>query len=278
MIVTGDVGEIRSYRSQDLSMNWGFVPTMGYLHDGHLSLVRRAKEENDAVAVSIFVNPTQFSPNEDLATYPRDAIRDIRLLSEHKVDLVFTPEVMTMYPPGFQTTVAVEEVSKALEGRARPFHFQGVTTIVAKLFNIIQPTRAYFGQKDAQQCVVIKQMVNDLDIDLEIVVCPIIREDDGLAMSSRNVRLSIDDRAAATIIYRSLQEAARRYDEGERDAEKLRQFMLDMIATETRARVDYVSVADPTTLQELSTIDQGALLSVAVKFGKVRLIDNIQLI
>lgn len=277
MIVTSAVSEVRSIREQDRSSQWGFVPTMGYLHEGHLSLVRQARKENDAVVVSIFVNPTQFAPEEDLDTYPRDFERDIRMLAEHQVDLVFIPDVETMYPQGFQTYVSVEQVSKVLEGRARPSHFQGVTTIVVKLFNIVQPAKSYFGQKDAQQCVVIKRMVEDLEFDLEIVVCPIVREHDGLAMSSRNVRLSPGDRDAAPIIYKSLKETAGRLKAGERNGDKLRQIMQDMLASEARARVDYVSVADPISLEELSVVESAALLSTAVYFGSIRLIDNIQL-
>lgn len=277
MIVTDTVSEVRSTHRQNPTAQWGFVPTMGYLHEGHLSLVRRAREENDVVAVSIFVNPTQFTPDEDLYTYPRDLDRDIQLLSEHQVDLVFAPEVETIYPVGFQTTVSVELVSKSLEGRARPSHFQGVTTVVTKLFNIVRPAKSYFGQKDAQQCVVLKQMVKDLDFDLEIVVCPIVRESDGLAMSSRNARLSPENRAAAPIIYRSLAETARRFREGERNGDELRQIMHEMLASETRARVDYISLADSTNLEEVSTAKRGTLLSTAVCFGSVRLIDNVRL-
>lgn len=277
MIVTGAVSEVRSIRNRDRSAQWGFVPTMGYLHEGHLSLVRQARKENEAVAVSIFVNPRQFGPEEDLDTYPRDFERDIRVLAEQQVDLVFTPDMETMYPQGFQTYVSVEQMSRVLEGRSRPSHFQGVTTVVAKLFNIVRPTKSYFGQKDAQQCVVIKQMVKDLDFELEIVICPIVREQDGLAMSSRNVRLSLEDRAAAPIIYNSLIETSKRFRAGERNGDKLRQVMHDMLATEARARIDYVSVADPASLEELSIVERGALLSTAVYFGSIRLIDNMHL-
>lgn len=277
MIITGSISEVRSIRYQEISAQWGLVTTMGYLHEGHLSLVRQARKENDAVAVSIFVNPGQFTPEEDLDSYPRDFESDIRRLAEHQVDLIFKPDVETMYPHGFQTMVSVEEVSRVLEGKSRPSHFQGVTTVVAKLFNIVRPAKSYFGQKDAQQCVVIKRMVEDLDFDLEIVVCPIVREPDGLAMSSRNVRLSMEDRAAAPIIYNSLVETAKRYKMGERNGNKLRQAMREMLATEARARVDYVSVADPMSLEELSNVERGALLSTAVYFGRTRLIDNMHL-
>jgi pantoate--beta-alanine ligase len=274
MIVTELIRDVSSYRDQHELTQWGLVPTMGYLHEGHLSLIRQARKENDKLAVSIFVNPTQFAPEEDLESYPRDMDRDIQLLEEEKVDLVFTPTVETMYPYSYQTYVTVKEVSRALEGKTRPAHFQGVTTIVSKLFNIVRPSKAYFGQKDAQQCVVIKRMVKDLNIDVEIVVCPIVRESDGLAMSTRNVRLPREDRAAAPIIYRSLVETTKNFAEGERNADALKRGMLDILSTEPRARADYVSIADAMSLKELTTVERGALLSTAVYFGSIRLIDN----
>ena len=277
MIVTGEIRQIKLIRNQHITDRCGFVPTMGFLHEGHLSLVRKAKEENDIVFVSIFVNPTQFAPNEDLDSYPRDLDRDLRLLSEFDVDVVFTPDEETMYPPGFQTDISVEEFSKFLEGRARPAHFKGVSTVVAKLFNLIDPTNAYFGQKDAQQSVLVKQMVKDLNFDVEIVVCPIVRERDGLAMSSRNTRLSVEDRAAAPVVYQSLLSAFNNFLEGERSGDKLRQQISETLGSEPRARIDYVSVADPTTLKELASITKGALMSTAVYFGDIRLIDNILL-
>jgi pantoate--beta-alanine ligase len=248
---------------------------MGYLHEGHLSLVRRARSENDRVAVSIFVNPTQFAPTEDLASYPRDLRRDLELLQVEDVDLVFNPENDLMYPPNFQTIVRVEEVTKPLEGKSRPTHFEGVTTVVAKLFHIIQPTKAYFGQKDAQQTVVVKQMVADLNFNLELVICPTVRESDGLAMSSRNARLTDEQRAAAPILYRVLSNAASRIEAGEKRGSVLRQQMVDTIKTEPLAKLDYASVADPTTLLEVEEVKDGVLLSVAVFFGDVRLIDNL---
>ncbi|GBD09647.1 Pantothenate synthetase [Candidatus Thermoflexus japonica] len=270
------IAEARAIR-RALPGTWGFVPTMGYLHEGHLSLVRRARAENDHVAVSIFVNPTQFGPHEDYNRYPRDLERDLRLLEPLGVDLVFAPPVEEMYPPGFQTWVVVEEVSRPLEGAARPGHFRGVATVVTKLLNIIQPDRAYFGQKDAQQAVVIRRMVQDLNIPVEIVVCPTVREPDGLAMSSRNTYLSPEERQAATVLFRALQAAKARYEQGERDAERLRAAMREVIQAEPLARLDYVSVADPETLQELSRVEDRALLSLAVYIGKTRLIDNILL-
>ena len=253
---------------------FGLVPTMGALHDGHLSLVRRAKAECDHVGVSIFVNPAQFGPGEDLSKYPRDLDHDLKLLELLGVDVVWTPAPKVVYPPGFQTWVAVEQVSAPLEGKHRPGHFRGVATVVAKLFNAFTPDKAYFGQKDAQQVVVIKQMVRDLNFPLEIVVCPIVREPDGLAMSSRNVYLNPEERKAATVLYRALSAAKAKYDAGERDAEMLRAAMSSTIAAEPLAREEYVSAADPDTLAELERIDKGVLLSMAVRLGRTRLIDN----
>ncbi len=275
MIISGEIEIVRQTRWLDPSLSWGLVPTMGYLHEGHLSLVRQARSENDRVAVSIFVNPTQFAPTEDLASYPRDLKRDLELLQAEEVDLVFIPESDTMYPRNFQTTVRVEKVTKPLEGQARPTHFEGVATVVTKLFNIIQPTKAYFGQKDAQQSVVIKQMVADLNFNLELIICPTVRETDGLAMSSRNARLTAQQRAVAPILYRALSAAASSLDEGERRGLMLRRKMANMIESEPLARLDYASVADPETLVELDEVEEGALLSLAVFFGDVRLIDNL---
>ncbi len=252
----------------------GFVPTMGYLHDGHLSLVRCAKRDNRSVAVSIFVNPTQFGPNEDLESYPRDLDRDLSLLEAEGVDLVWAPTAEVMYPPGFQTWVEVEKITKLLEGKYRPGHFRGVTTVVAKLFNGVQPQRAYFGQKDAQQARVIQQMVRDLNYPIEIVVCPIRREPDGLAMSSRNTYLNPEERKAATVLYRALTAAKKAFEQGERDADALRKIMEDTINAEPLARLQYVSCADPDTLEELHGKVDKALLSMAVFVGKTRLIDN----
>ncbi len=253
----------------------GLVPTMGYLHEGHLSLVKRARAENDLVAVTIFVNPTQFAPNEDFDAYPRDLQRDLALLEQEGVDLVFAPEDAILYPSGFQTAVVVTEITQRLEGASRPTHFQGVSTIVAKLFNILQPDRAYFGQKDAQQVVVVKRMVEDLNFDIKIVVCPIVREVDGLAMSSRNARLTPAERAAAPVLYRALSAARDAIHDGILDGDELRELMAAEIAAEPLARLDYVSVAHPETLQELDRVQDSALLSGAVFVGDVRLIDNI---
>jgi pantoate--beta-alanine ligase len=224
--------------------------------------------------VSIFVNPTQFGPNEDLAKYPRDLERDLSLLEPLGTDLVWNPTLEMMYPDGYQTRVEVEEMTRPLEGAMRPGHFRGVTTVVAKLFNAAQPHKAYFGQKDAQQAAVIRQMTRDLNFPIEIVVCPIVREPDGLAMSSRNVYLDPEQRKAATVLYRSLSAAKEAYDRGERDAEKLRQVMKDVLASEPRAQVQYVSCADYDTLEELETVKGKTLLSMAVFLGNTRLIDN----
>ena len=255
----------------------GLVPTMGYLHEGHLSLVRRAREECDRVVVSIFVNPTQFGPKEDLSRYPRDLDRDLSLLEPLGTDLVWMPTVEMMYPPGYQTWVEVEQITRPLEGAMRPGHFRGVTTVVAKLFNAVQPHRAYFGQKDAQQAAVIRQMARDLSYPIEIMVCPIVREPDGLAMSSRNVYLDPEQRKAATVLYRSLSAAKDAYENGERSAEKLRQIIKGVLARQPRAEVQYVSCADYDTLEELKTVTGRTLLSMAVLVGKTRLIDNIVL-
>ena len=267
--------DLRSAR-RSMTGTVGLVPTMGYLHEGHLSLIRRAREECERVAVSIFVNPTQFGPKEDLSKYPRDLERDIKLIEPY-TDLLWTPMPEIMYPEGYQTWVEVEAVTRPLEGAMRPGHFRGVTTVVAKLFNGVQPDRAYFGQKDAQQAAVIRQMVRDLNFPVEIVVCPIVREPDGLALSSRNVYLDTQQRRAATVLSRSLREAKEAYDSGERDAGMLRQIMKDVLASEPLAEVQYVSCANYETLEELDTVDGKALLSMAVFIGKTRLIDNLVL-
>jgi pantoate--beta-alanine ligase len=253
----------------------GLVPTMGYLHAGHHSLVERARQECASVAASIFVNPTQFSPKEDLASYPRDIQRDLGLLEQAGADLVWMPTPEIMYPPGYQTWVEVEHLTKPLEGAMRPGHFRGVTTVVAKLFNAVQPHKAYFGQKDAQQAAVIRRMALDLNYPLEVVVCPIIREPDGLAMSSRNTYLDGPQRQAAGVLRRALLAAQAAFKGGEHQAEALRQAMLDILHAEPLAGPQYVSCADPDTLQEIEgEAPPGALLSMAVYVGKTRLIDN----
>jgi pantoate--beta-alanine ligase len=274
MIVTNSIHEVRQIRWQNPAATWGLVPTMGYLHEGHISLARRSRAENGLTAVTIYVNPTQFAPTEDLSSYPRDLPRDLALLEAAGVDLVFTPDDSIIYPAGFQTYVTVEEVTRVLEGASRPTHFRGVTTVVAKLFNILQPTRAYFGQKDYQQTAVLRQMVHDLNYNLELIVCPTVREADGLAMSSRNKYLDPAQRAAATILSRALAAGVAALDAGERDAEKVRGLMRALIEAEPLARLDYLSVAHPTTLIELDTVEKGAVLATAVFFNRTRLIDN----
>jgi len=274
MIVTADINHIREIRWQDPALTWGLVPTMGYLHEGHLSLVRRALAENDRALATIYVNPTQFAPTEDLSTYPRELERDLALLQETGADVVFTPGDDVMYPAGFQTYVSGEEVTKVLEGASRPTHFRGVATIVAKLFNITQPTRAYFGQKDFQQALVLQRMVIDLNFNLEMVICPIVREPDGLALSSRNKYLTPEQRQAATLLQRTLAAAVAALQDGERDAAHIRQLAVNLITAEPLARLDYFSVAHPDTLIELDVVEEKAVLSTAVFFGKTRLIDN----
>ena len=272
MQTTSTLQDLRSARLS-FSGTVGLVPTMGYLHEGHLSLIRRAREECDHVVVSIFINPTQFGPKEDLAIYPRDLERDFRLIEPY-TDLVWMPSAETMYPQGYQTWVEVEAMTKPLEGAMRPGHFRGMTTVVAKLFNAVQPHKAYFGQKDAQQAAVIRQMVRDLNFPIEIVVCPTTREPDGLAMSSRNVYLNPEERKAATVLFRSLSAAKELYEAGERNGEKIRGKMKEVLASESLAEVQYVSCADYDTLEELNEIKDKALLSMAVFIGKTRLIDN----
>ncbi|MFZ5909221.1 MAG: pantoate--beta-alanine ligase [Chloroflexota bacterium] len=273
MMIVSSLEELRSARAI-LDEPVGLVPTMGALHEGHLSLARRAAQECASVAVSIFVNPAQFGPAEDLSRYPRDLERDLRLLEPLGVDLVWTPAAEDMYPNGYQTWVQVEALADPLEGAHRPGHFRGVTTVVAKLFNGVQPARAYFGQKDAQQAAVIRRMALDLNFPIEIIVCPTVREADGLAMSSRNAYLSPEERQAATVLFRALGAAQAAYENGERRAETLRQVVQDVLAGEPRAQVQYVSCADYDTLQELETVSGKALLSLAVFVGKTRLIDN----
>ncbi len=254
---------------------FGLVPTMGALHRGHLSLVSRARNECDHVGVSIFVNPAQFGPGEDFHSYPRNLDRDLEMLREAGTDLVWTPSEEVIYPPDFQTWVSVERLGAPLEGKARPGHFRGVATIVAKLFNSFLPQRAYFGQKDAQQVAVIRRMAADLDFQVEIVVCPTVRESDGLAMSSRNRYLSREERNAATVLYRALVAAKVRIDAGARMGEEIRSAMRAVLRSEPLAHEEYVSIADPDTLAELNEIQDRALLSLAVRVGGTRLIDNV---
>src|SRR3954469_13621923 len=259
---------------RELPRPHGLVPTMGYLHEGHLSLARQARIDNASVSASIFVNPAQFGPSEDFTTYPRDEARDLALLEEAGTDLVYMPPLDVVYPPGFDTYVTVGALTEPLEGAARPGHFRGVATVVAKLFNVLQPDRAYFGQKDAQQALVITKMALDLDFPVEVVVMPTIREADGLALSSRNVYLSPTERQASLAISRGLRTAAQLYDAGERDAAHLRAAVSEILAAEPLLAPEYVSIADTRTLLELETISGPALISMAVEVGRTRLIDN----
>ena len=273
MKVIETIGDMRAERSR-LSGSIGFVPTMGYLHEGHLTLVRHARSENLSVVVSIFVNPTQFGPQEDFKTYPRDTERDLSLLEKEGVSIVFMPGAEEMYPEAFSTWVDVEKITERLEGNTRPGHFRGVATVVCKLFNVVQPQKAYFGQKDAQQLAVIRRMVSDLNMDLEIVAVPTVREPDGLAMSSRNTYLTKEERQAALCLWKSLCLARGHWENGERDASRLKQEMKALIEREPFATIDYISIDDPETLEELNTIGERALVSLAVRIGKTRLIDN----
>jgi pantoate--beta-alanine ligase len=274
MKVVETIADLRRLRLK-LPEPVGFVPTMGYLHEGHLILVRRAKAENSSVVVSIFVNPTQFGPQEDFNKYPRDPKRDLAMLEKEKVDLVFMPSVVEMYPPQFSSWVEVGKISERLEGTSRPGHFRGVATVVAKLFNLVQPDRAYFGQKDAQQLVVIKKMVADLNMNLEIVGVPIVREPDGLAMSSRNIYLNPEERKAALVLYQALTLAQKLFSQGEKDAQAIRQKMTGLIQKQPLANIEYISIADAETLDELDIVKPPAIVSLAVKIGKTRLIDNV---
>src|SRR5580693_886140 len=255
----------------------GLVPTMGALHEGHLSLVRAAKAKCDAVAASIFVNPLQFGPTEDLAKYPRTFDHDVQLLEKESVDILFAPAPVEMYPPGAVTYVTVEVLSYKLCGKSRPGHFRGVTTVVAKLFHIVEPDLAFFGQKDAAQATIIRRMVRDLNLPVEIVVCPIIREPDGLAMSSRNVYLRPEERKAAPVLNRSLTETKNRFDQGERNARKLIAAGKRVMAQESRVRLDYFEIVDPDTLDPVLEVTRSALVAIAALVGNTRLIDNILL-
>ena len=264
--------KINEWKKQGLTV--GFVPTMGYLHEGHKSLMEAARAHNDKVAVSIFVNPMQFGPSEDLKTYPRDFNRDIKLCESVGVDLIFHPEPSEMYDDNFCSYVDMNGLTAELCGKSRPGHFRGVQTVVLKLFNIVKPDRAYFGQKDAQQLAVIKRMVADLNEDVEIIGCPIIREADGLAKSSRNTYLSKDERAAALILSKSLDLGKKLIEQGETDAKKVIEAISNNIKTEPLARIDYVSAVDFNTIKPVDKIGKSVLIAIAVYIGKTRLIDN----
>jgi pantoate--beta-alanine ligase len=255
----------------------GLVPTMGALHDGHLSLVRASKSQCDVTAVSIFVNPLQFGPTEDLEKYPRTLERDTALLHELGVDLLFVPQIAEMYRLGAKTYVDVTDLSSKLDGGSRPGHFRGVSTVVCKLFEIVRPDRAFFGQKDAAQVALLRKMVRDLDMDVEIVVCPIVREPDGLALSSRNVYLNTEQRKQALVLSRSLQRVKAAVDAGERDAARLAAIGTQVIALEPGARLDYFAIVDADTLEPVDAVSRGTLIAVAAWVGATRLIDNIVL-
>lgn len=282
MKVVETIAEMKKLRLE-MAGSVGFVPTMGYLHEGHLSLVRRARSENPSVIVSIFVNPTQFGPKEDFSSYPRDIPRDLAMLEKVPTDIIFMPPAAEMYPPQFNSWVDVEKVTERLEGAIRPGHFRGVATVVAKLFNIVQPTKAYFGQKDAQQLAVIKKMVADLNMNLEVVACPTVREPDGLAMSSRNTYLNPEERRAATVLYKALTLAKDFFSNGMWDIQTVRGQMMLLLSREplvTLSNIEYVSIANPETLEEqnpLGRVNPPALVSLAVRIGKTRLIDNVVL-
>ncbi len=276
MMVAETIADMKRLRLK-LAESVGFVPTMGYLHEGHLALVRQARAENPSVVVSIFVNPTQFGPEEDFGKYPRNPQRDLALLEKEGVDIVFMPSVAEMYPPQFGSWVEVGKVAERLEGASRPGHFRGVATVVARLFDVVQPDKAYFGQKDAQQAIVIKKMVADRNLSVEIVAVPTVREPDGLAMSSRNIYLNPEERKAALVLYQALSLAQKLWSQGKKDAQTIRQEMTALIQKQPLADIDYISIADAETLDELDEVRPPALVSMAVRIGKTRLIDNVVL-
>lgn len=264
--------QVKEWRKAGLSV--GLVPTMGYLHEGHKSLIDRAVKENDKVVVSVFVNPMQFGPTEDLASYPRDLQRDVALCEDAGAALIFNPEPENMYSEDFSSFIDMNTLTKGLCGKTRPIHFRGVCTVVGKLFNIVQPDKAYFGQKDAQQLAVIRHMVNDLNFNLEIVGCPIIREEDGLAKSSRNTYLNAEERQAALILSKSLERGRELIEAGEKDTAVIKKAITEMIETEPLAKIDYVEIVDWNTLEPVDTIESPVLNAIAVYIGKTRLIDN----
>lgn len=264
--------QVKAWRKEGLSV--GLVPTMGYLHEGHASLIKKAVEDNDRVVTSIFVNPTQFAPTEDLEAYPRDMEKDSKLCETLGVDLIFHPEPEEMYAPDFCTWVDMDVLSKTLCGKSRPIHFRGVCTVVSKLFHIVTPDRAYFGQKDAQQFAIIRRMVRDLNMDIEIVGCPIVREEDGLAKSSRNTYLNEEERKAALILSQSIFLGQKMVQEGETDTAKIKAAMVEKIQSEPLARIDYVEIVDGLSMQPVDTVQSPTLAAIAVYIGKTRLIDN----
>ena len=276
MIVLDKINELRDrvkgWKSQGLKV--GFVPTMGYLHEGHESLIKRASEENEKVVVSIFVNPIQFGPKEDLSTYPRDLERDSKVCEGAGADIIFHPKSEEMYFEDFSTFVDMNGLTSGLCGKSRPTHFRGVCTVVTKLFNIVSPDRAYFGEKDAQQLAIIKRMVRDLNIDVEVIGCPIVREKDGLAKSSRNTYLSIEERSAATILSKALNIAREKIKDGERTSSNIISTIKEIIESEKLARIDYIEVVDSFSMEGVDTIEKSVLVAIAVFIGKTRLIDN----
>ena len=275
LITTIDDMRAFRYAARKSGKRLGLVPTMGALHEGHLSLVRAARDASDIVVVSIFVNPTQFGPNEDFAKYPRKLASDAEMLDREHVDVIFAPSVHDMYPGSAVTWVTVEEMSARLCGRSRPGHFRGVTTVVAKLFHIIEPDAAFFGQKDAAQVAIIRRMVRDLNMPIEIEVGAIVREPDGLALSSRNAYLNPEERKSALILHRSLQQAQTSFEEGERNSAKLIAAGTQEFSSEPQARLDYFEIVDPDSLEPITTISKRALIAVAAFIGNTRLIDNI---
>ena len=264
--------QIAKWRREGLTV--GLVPTMGYLHEGHASLIAASVRDNDRTVVSVFVNPIQFAPNEDLASYPRDINHDSALCEEYGADIIFNPEPSEMYPQGFSTFVDMDVLTKELCGITRPTHFRGVCTVVSKLFNIVTPDRAYFGEKDAQQLAVIRHMVRDLNMNLEIIGCPIVREEDGLAKSSRNTYLSAEERKAALVLSKAIFRGKKMAEDGERDAEKITSAMKELISSEPLAKIDYVKIVDSETMQQVGKIEKPILCAIAVYIGKTRLIDN----
>lgn len=278
MLVFNKISDIKKYlrECERSGKTIGLVPTMGYLHEGHLSLIKRSSSENDITVLSIFVNPTQFGKGEDLDKYPRNLERDIELSSKAGADVAFVPDPGEMYPEGYKTYVEVEKLTGTLCGISRPTHFRGVTTVVTKLFNIVGANRAYFGQKDAQQAIIIHQMVKDLDMDTEVIVCPIVREADGLAMSSRNVYLSPEERQQALVLSQSLNKVKEMIEKGEREASVIKAAIEETIKTASLAKIDYVAIVDGSSLEEVtSQLQSKTLIALAVKFGATRLIDNL---
>lgn len=276
MKVINNINDIRNIVKQwkKEGLNIGFVPTMGYLHEGHESLIQRSVKENDKTIVSIFVNPTQFGPNEDLESYPRDLEKDKEICNKNNVDIIFSPSTNEMYYEDFATFVSVDGLTEGLCGKSRPNHFRGVCTVVSKLFNIVKADKAYFGEKDAQQLAIIKRVVRDLNIDIEIIGCHIVREEDGLAKSSRNTYLSNEERKAAVVLNRSLSIAKKALENGERKASRIKELISDEISKEELARIDYIEIVDSLDLKQVTNIEKDILVAIAVFIGKTRLIDN----